>query len=100
MSTWLEEAVALENEPPQKPPVTTRRAHADPPHLCHAVGCPKAVPPKMLMCFRHWSMVPRNLQAEVWRTYREGQEIDKQPSPEYLVAQRNAVMAVASKEGR
>lgn len=69
-------------------------------HLCHAVGCKVAVPPKLLMCLRHWRMVPKALQAEVWRTYRPGQEIDKRPSSEYMTASNAAIDAVAKKEGR
>jgi hypothetical protein len=65
-----------------------------PKHLCHAIGCARAVPPKMLMCLPHWRMVPRELQQEVWRTYRPGQEIDKRPSVEYIAVQRRAVAAV------
>lgn len=38
------------------------------------------------------------MQAEVWRTYRPGQEIDKDPSAEYWVAQQAAVAAVAAAE--
>jgi len=54
----------------------------------------------MLMCLPHWRLVPADLQREVYRTYRKGQEVDKQPSAEYLVAQRAAIRAVAEKEGR
>lgn len=78
-----------------------RHLRAAPPgHLCHAIGCPTAVPPKMLMCLRHWRMVPRRLQADIWATYRTGQEVDKSPSDAYLIAQEAAVNAVAAKEGR
>lgn len=69
-------------------------------HVCHADGCKVAVPPSMLMCLRHWRMVPRALQSAVWRTYRNGQEIDKRPSPAYMIARRAAVQAVAEKEKR
>jgi len=69
-------------------------------HHCHAEGCEVSVPPKMLMCLRHWRMVPKGLQREVWRTYRPGQEVDKSPSAEYLKAHLAAVAAVAEKEGR
>ena len=67
-------------------------------HKCHALGCEKEVPPKMLMCLSHWRMVPRDLQREIWRTYRLGQEVDKRPSPEYITTQRKAVYAVFEKE--
>lgn len=53
-------------------------------HHCHAVACTRSVPPKLFMCARHWRMVPRKQQLTVWRVYRPGQEIDKQPSAEYL----------------
>jgi hypothetical protein len=45
-------------------------------------------------------MVSPDLRRAVWRYYREGQEIDKQPSAEYLEAQRAAIEAVAALEGR
>jgi hypothetical protein len=67
-------------------------------HRCHALGCNKEIPPKLLMCLRHWRMVPERLQAEIWRTYRPGQEIDKMPSEAYMEAQRAAISAVAERE--
>lgn len=65
------------------------------PHLCHADGCATDVPPRMLMCRRHWALVPQALQRQVWATYRSGQEVDKRPSRAYLVAADAAVAAVA-----
>lgn len=50
------------------------------------------------MCSRHWRMVPKKLQREVWRTYRPGQEITKTPSAEYLKAADAAVKAVRQAE--
>jgi hypothetical protein len=67
-------------------------------HTCHARGCATEVPPKLLMCLKHWRMVPRDKQREVWRTYRPGQEVDKQPSEAYLIAANAAIDAVAAKE--
>lgn len=69
-------------------------------HECHARGCHRSVPPRMLMCRTHWFMVPKRLQDEVWATYRPGQERDKSPSDEYLEAARAAVAAVADEEAR
>lgn len=69
-------------------------------HCCHAFECHKEIPPKLLMCIRHWKMVPKDIQSLVWKTYRPGQEIDKQPSQEYLLVQRSAVWAVAVREGK
>lgn len=69
-------------------------------HRCHAEGCDVLVPPRLLMCLKHWRMVPKALQARVWATYRPGQEIDKRVTEAYLVAQAAAIEAVAESEGR
>lgn len=69
-------------------------------HRCHALGCETKVPPERLMCPRHWRMVPRDVQREVWQWYREGQCYDLQVSAEYLDAARRAVACVAQVEGR
>ncbi len=68
-------------------------------HKCHAYQCKAAVPPRMLMCKHHWSLVPKNVQRAIWATYRRGQEQDKRPSDSYLAVQRVAVSAVAGMEG-
>lgn len=67
-------------------------------HTCHARGCEKPVPPKMLMCLRHWRMVPRPLQTLVWARYVPGQEITKTPTTAYLDVMKQAIDAVAEKE--
>lgn len=67
-------------------------------HACHAAGCKVLVPPRLLMCARHWRMVPRLQQARVWATYRRGQEVRKDPTPEYLAAMREAIATVAQRE--
>lgn len=67
-------------------------------HTCHARGCQVQVAPRMLMCLPHWRRVPKALQTAVWRHYREGQEISKDPSAAYLEAQRAAIEAVAARE--
>ena len=69
-------------------------------HFCHAIGCEKSVPPRLLMCAKHWYMVPKAIQGLVWQHYVPGQEIRKDPTPEYLSVQRKAVIAVALKAGR
>ena len=53
-------------------------------HLCHAQGCKTAVPPKMFMCKAHWYMLPKWMRDTLWSLYRPGQEIDKDPSLQYL----------------
>lgn len=69
-------------------------------HQCHAEGCTVPVPPRMLMCFRHWSMVPASIKRSVYATYRRGQEVDKRPSVEYLVNMDAAIAEVAAAERR
>jgi len=68
-------------------------------HHCHATACPTDVPPEMLMCRKHWRMVPRFIQLRVWRFYRVGQCDDWNPSRAYCLAAKQAVIAVAQQEG-
>lgn len=67
-------------------------------HICHARGCKTPVKPELLMCFKHWKMVPRNLQRNVWKHYRRGQCDDKNPSLEWHAAADAAIKAVFEKE--
>ena len=69
-------------------------------HFCHAKTCKIVVPPKRLMCKRHWFMVPADLRKAVWREYRPGQEVDKDPTAEYLKTAQKAIAAVQAAEGR
>lgn len=55
-------------------------------HYCHVKGCQKQVAPKFLMCAPHWRLVPQALKRDVWRLYRPGQEVTKDPTREYLEA--------------
>lgn len=69
-------------------------------HLCHAVDCHVPVSPALLMCKRHWRMVPRGMQNQVWKHYRKGQEDTKDPSRDYLRVAMKAIRYVAELEGR
>ncbi len=75
-----------------------KRTGAPPKHTCHAKGCKKEVPPRMLMCPTHWRMVPRLIQREVWAAYVPGQEIRKDPTREYLDVMQRAIDAVHREE--
>lgn len=75
-----------------------RSAPPDRQHHCHARRCTVPVPPEMLMCRRHWFMVPKKLRDAVWATYRPGQCDDKQPSEAWHKAADAAILAVAQKE--
>ncbi|MFL9943679.1 hypothetical protein [Paraburkholderia graminis] len=39
-------------------------------HHCHANDCPTPTPQKLLMCPKHWRMVPREMQNRVWETFK------------------------------
>jgi hypothetical protein len=67
-------------------------------HRCHVERCITPVPPAMLMCTRHWRLVPYPMQREVWKHYRKGQEVDKRPTKEYLVAANTACNFVRDRE--
>lgn len=69
-------------------------------HECHATGCHAKVPPERLMCWKHWNLVPRDLQREVWLNYRRGQCFDLQVTGEYLQAAQRAVQAVEHAEAQ
>lgn len=68
-------------------------------HTCHAKNCKVVTPPKMLMCRRHWYLVPKALRDRVWATYQTGQEVGRvRPSREYFAAVREAIDAVEQAE--
>lgn len=67
-------------------------------HYCHAFNCGVAVKPEMLMCYKHWRMVPKDIQQKVWRYYRPGQCDDMNISKEWLSAADEAIAAVKQKE--
>lgn len=69
-------------------------------HICHAKECGVRVAPSMLMCAKHWRLVPFAEQRAIWRHFRPGQEKDKTPSKDYMLALRAAVDAVDKLEGR
>ena len=67
-------------------------------HQCHAIKCHIIVAPKLLMCQKHWALVPPQLKSDIWKHYRKSQEVDKKPSVEYLHAMRRAIRAVSNIE--
>lgn len=69
-------------------------------HTCHAIECEIPVAPKLLMCRKHWFMVPPKLRSRVWATYQDGQCDTFDPTSAYCQAAKTAVIAVAEKEGR
>lgn len=67
-------------------------------HLCHAIGCTRPVQPRLLMCPRHWRMVPMEIQQRVYQYYRPGQCDDKRPNREWRDAAWDAIKAVRNQE--
>jgi hypothetical protein len=72
-------------------------------HNCAAIGCHTQVAASMLMCRRHWYMVPKPLRDLVWAAYRN---YDRARTPalqsemldKLRTAQDAAVSAVARAE--
>lgn len=69
-------------------------------HTCHAKHCTTEVPPATFMCRLHWGLVPAPMREAIKTLYRPGQEVDKQPSGEYLAIAKAAIDAVAHKQSR
>ena len=69
-------------------------------HTCHARGCNKTCKPQLLMCYKHWCMVPQKLRNAVYEHYREGQCDDKDPSEEWHIAANAAIGYVAALDGQ
>lgn len=67
-------------------------------HMCHAYDCKTQVPPRLFMCIKHWRMVPKLAQGEIWSNYREGQEVRKDPTSEYIKAAQRAQILVLMAE--
>jgi hypothetical protein len=59
-------------------------------HRCHWPGCQVEVPPDKFTCRRHWFALPKPIRREIWRHYRKGQEVTKDPSDAYIRAARRA----------
>jgi hypothetical protein len=57
-------------------------------HTCHWPGCPAEVDPRLFACRKHWFAIPKPLRDAIWREYRPGQEITKDPSREYVEVAR------------
>lgn len=68
-------------------------------HHCHATSCSIIIPPEMFMCKKHWFRLPKIMRGEIWRTYREGQCDDMNPSFEYCYIAKRCVLYLAELEG-
>lgn len=67
-------------------------------HRCHALKCKAPCPPRWLMCKKHWNMVPKKIQVEVYETVGlRGPRVDATWAP-WWRAQAKAIGFVANKE--
>lgn len=65
---------------------------------CSAAACNELIARRMLMCSRHWRMVPRDIQDRVYITFQQWQTGDGS-ARDYAHAVAQAQLAVANKEG-
>lgn len=54
-------------------------------HHCPVPGCPKRLPPHLLMCSPHWRLVPKDLQAVVYDAWHAKQHALRALDPRALV---------------
>lgn len=60
-------------------------------HLCPIAGCRERIGNHLLMCRRHWRMVPARLQGKVYALYQNGEGVG---TPELKKAQQDAIASV------
>ena len=82
-------------------PAPRPRAEVDPmpEHFCHARGCARPVPAQMLMCARHWRLVPREIQTLLykhWAAYRSARPNPDREQPLEVTAAIATVIAARS----
>jgi len=65
---------------------------------CFAEGCEARIPRRLLMCAKHWKLVPQRLQIEVYETLDAWQHLGS-PAP-YQAAIEAARVAVAELEAQ
>lgn len=69
-------------------------------HHCHVNKCQTRTEPRLLMCARHWAMVPIEMRADVNKAFNPEQCSKRvRPSMEWLTAARAALNYVAKLEG-
>lgn len=68
-------------------------------HNCHWPKCGKEVHPRLFCCLMHWRQLPAEIRGRIKGAYREGQELDRLPSREYVTAARDARAWMLTAEG-
>jgi endonuclease I len=60
-----------------------------PNHLCPIDRCNHSLPQHLLMCSRHWRLVPRQLQQKVYAAWNRGE-----PRQNYVAIRSEAIRCV------
>lgn len=68
-------------------------------HICHWPNCIKEVPPAMWGCKEHWFKLQKYLRDKIWNSYIHGQEIRKDPSPEYVAVAKEVQLWILENYG-
>jgi hypothetical protein len=58
-------------------------------HKCAAPRCGRYIGWRFLMCPKHWSLVPREIQMAVYRAWNDGK-----PTPAYTAARERAIASL------
>ncbi len=40
-------------------------------HRCAMTGCPIWIQPNLTFCMKHWQLLPKSMQTEVWKFFRK-----------------------------
>lgn len=64
--------------------------------MCDIEGCKAVVPSHLLLCGKHWRLVPAALQREVYRSWKVRQRQPRDPAAKHNheLAKRAAIGAV------
>jgi hypothetical protein len=62
-------------------------------HKCAADGCKREISIALLMCPRHWKLVPKRIQSLIWRT------VNSSDRNRYFSHVTDAIRAVSRAEG-
>ena len=76
--------------------MTIELRKGDRPKRCGALGCSEVIPRHLLMCGKHWNLVPADIQQQVYSTHREmSNGFSVRP---WLLASSRAQLAVGEAE--
>ncbi len=68
-------------------------------HECAAPGCHAQIPPHLVMCQRHWFMLPRGTRQAINDVYQRGPTGGRSTDPRFLALVQDAAAWLAEHEG-